>query len=309
MSFDPAEIATMLEDYEADHKTGMCIKTLSEDIYKYTNGYPFLVSRICYLIEDRLNQNWTTTGIQDAVKIMTTTETNTLYDELLKNLQNNHEIYDFMYDLLVVGTKKPFSPYHPTIQWSKMYGFINIGQQGEISIANKIFESIIVKFFISIESDKKNVRNESCNGLIYDITKNGIFNMELCMRKFSDFYNLVYTEADAPALERHGRLMFLTYLHPIVNGYGFWHIESQFTDSRRMDVVLDYGENQYIIELKLWRGEAAHERAFTQILNYMNAKNADNGYILTFDLRQKENRQPKAEWITVEGKQIFDIVV
>jgi len=41
----------------------------------------------------------------------------------------------------------------------------------------------------------------------------------------------------------------------------------------------------------------------------MNTKSADNGYLLTFDLRLKENRQPKAEWITIGGKKIFDVVV
>jgi len=41
----------------------------------------------------------------------------------------------------------------------------------------------------------------------------------------------------------------------------------------------------------------------------MNAKNVDQGYLLTFDLRSKKNRQPKSEWISIDGKQIFDVVV
>ena len=52
MSFNPAEISTMLNEYEADHKTGMDITAISEEIYKYTSGYPFLVSRICQCIDE-----------------------------------------------------------------------------------------------------------------------------------------------------------------------------------------------------------------------------------------------------------------
>jgi hypothetical protein len=306
MSFNPEEIATMLADYENDNSTGMNITEISEEIYKYTSGYPFLVSRICQFIEERLEQDWTIYGVQEAVKILTS-ETNTLFDELFKNLRNNREIYDFMYSMLVLGIKPKYNQYDPVIEWSKMFGFIQISKRNEISIANKIFETMLVTYFISAES--RQIKDESCNSTRNQITKGGIFNMELCLQKFSEFYNLVYTEKDAPALERHGRLIFLSYLQPLVNGDGFWHIESQFTDSRRMDVVLDYGKTQYIIELKLWRGEAAQEDAYEQILGYMETKNADKGYILTFDLRKKENREPKAEWVTVGGKQIFDVVV
>lgn len=46
MTFHPEEIAQM-RDYENDTHTGMNIKAISEEIYKYTNGYPFLVSAIC----------------------------------------------------------------------------------------------------------------------------------------------------------------------------------------------------------------------------------------------------------------------
>ena len=47
MSFSPKEIATMLQEYESDHHTGMDITSMSEEIYKYTNGYPYLVSWLC----------------------------------------------------------------------------------------------------------------------------------------------------------------------------------------------------------------------------------------------------------------------
>lgn len=37
MSFSPKEIATMLEEYEADYKYGMDIDKLSNEIYAYTS--------------------------------------------------------------------------------------------------------------------------------------------------------------------------------------------------------------------------------------------------------------------------------
>lgn len=44
MSFSPVEIKHMLEDYEGDHGTGMKTETVAQEIYDYTEGYPYLVS-------------------------------------------------------------------------------------------------------------------------------------------------------------------------------------------------------------------------------------------------------------------------
>ena len=67
----------------------------------------------------------------------------------------------------------------------------------------------------------------------------------------------------------NGRLMFMSFLTPLLNGHGFIHIETELTDLRRMDLVLDFEKEQFIVELKIWRGDAAKERAYEQLLGYM----------------------------------------
>ena len=119
----------------------------------------------------------------------------------------------------------------------------------------------------------------------------------------------MYSERDAEFIEREGRLLFLSYLKPLINGQGFYHIESQFTDLRRMDIVVDFGSEQFIIELKLWRGESAHEEAYKQLAGYMSSKGFREGYLLTFDFRKGADRKPYAKWVDFNGMRIFDIVV
>ena len=103
--------------------------------------------------------------------------------------------------------------------------------------------------------------------------------------------------------------MFLSYLKPLINGRGFYHIESQFTDLRRMDIVVDFGREQFIIELKLWKGEAEHKRAYEQLVGYMSSKGFSTGYLLTFDFRKGVNKQSYAKWVDFSGMRIFDVVV
>jgi hypothetical protein len=133
--------------------------------------------------------------------------------------------------------------------------------------------------------------------------------MELCLRKFAEHYADIYCDLDAQFLERHGRLLFLSYLKPLINGQGFYHIESQFTDLRRMDLVVDFGRQQFIIELKVWRGEQYRMDAYAQLSSYLKSKNTKEGYLLTFDFRKECNKTHTAQWLEIEDNRIFDIMV
>ena len=54
MSLSVEGIKEMLDEYENDHHTGMDTAKIAQEIYDYTSGYPFLVSRICQIIDTEL---------------------------------------------------------------------------------------------------------------------------------------------------------------------------------------------------------------------------------------------------------------
>ncbi|MCL2125565.1 MAG: AAA-like domain-containing protein [Oscillospiraceae bacterium] len=304
MSFSPDEIATMLSEYEADHATGMDIPAIADEIRSYTGGYPFLVSRICQIIDTKLGKDWTLGGVQDAVKVLLF-EKNTLFDDVFMNIENSRELYDFIYSLLIEGDQKRYTIHDPVIDAGVRYGFL-CNKGGEVAVSNKIFELLMVEYYIS-----KDLRNKKrVNGVLQrDIVKNGKFDMELCMVKFAEHYAEIYNEGDIEFLEKQGRLIFLSYLRPLINGDGFYHMESQFTDLRRMDLVVDYGKEQFIIELKIWRGEQYEADAIKQLCGYLDSKRAETGYLLTFDFRKAGRKSAGAKWVEVGGKRIFSVVV
>ena len=73
--------------------------------------------------------------------------------------------------------------------------------------------------------------------------------------------------------------------------------------------VVDFEGQQNIVELKLWRGDVAHELAYEQFLGYMDSKNAQEGFLLTNDFRKQKTEKNKNEWIEFGDKRIFDAVV
>jgi hypothetical protein len=134
--------------------------------------------------------------------------------------------------------------------------------------------------------------------------------MELCLTKFKQHYAEIYTEKDLVFLERDGKLIFLTYLKPLINGTGFYQFEPETRDGGKMDLVIDYLKQQFILELKLWYGDKKHEDARQQLANYLKSKNTDRGYLLTFVFRKECDKNfTENKWIEGDGKKIFDVVV
>ncbi|MCL1874169.1 MAG: AAA-like domain-containing protein [Clostridiales bacterium] len=307
MSFDPHEIATMLREYEADHNTGMDIMTISDEIFKFTGGYPFLVSRICQAIDEELGKDWTLAGVRKAISIILD-EKNTLFDDIYKNLENNPDLYSLIYDTLILGESYGFKVGNPVLDLAHMYGIIK-NVNGAAVISNQIFEKIIYEYLISTELT--NSKKEKSTGIpVSSIVKNGRFDMQLCLEKFAAHYYNVSNKKDLKFLERQGQMLFLTFLSPLLNGHGYAHVESETRNQQRMDIVLDYGCDQFIIELKIWYGDSRHQDAYEQLLGYMDSKNAAAGYLLTFDFRKEVNKQRCAKWIDFDGgKRIFDVVL
>jgi hypothetical protein len=309
MSFNPDEIATMLIDYEHDNHSGMDISILSQEIYNYTSGYPFLVSRICQLLDEKFNRDWTITGLINSIKYLTDIEKNTLSDDIIKNLESSSELHEFMYELIITGKEAKYSTRDPVVEWAMMFGIVQY-RNDKIKISNRIFERWIADYFLSKDYRSNNHSKKEINGVLkFDVVKDGHFDMELCLVRFAQHYRKIFNKNDTVFLERQGRLIFLSFLVPLINGEGFYYIESETADAGRMDIVVTYGKEEFIIELKIWHGEEYRQAGLEQLKTYLRSRNAQEGYLLTFDFRKESNRAPREEWLESENLRILDILL
>ena len=158
MSFSVKDIEGMLSEYEKDHQTGMNIERMSEAIYDYTSGYPYLVSRICMLLDEQIAGKagfestkyiWSDAGIAEAVKILLN-ESNTLFDDMRKQIASYPELKKMLYAILFYGQSFAYNPDNYAIDIGRMFGFL--GEcNGQAVVANRIFETRIYNFFLSEE--------------------------------------------------------------------------------------------------------------------------------------------------------------
>jgi hypothetical protein len=306
MSFSVKEIETMLVEYEKDHHTGMNICEIAREIRFYTSGYPYLVSRICMQIDTELDRNWTLEGVREAIKLILT-ENYALLEYIVKKIADDEELSNLLFDMTVGNKKYDYNTDDPVVKTGLMFGIL-AKDVNQLQIHNKIFEIRITNYFISINSRKW--REDVIEGNVNEIVKGNVFNMELCLDKFKEHYSEIYTGKEEKFFERNGKLIFLTYIKPMLNGAGFYHFEPETGVGGKMDLVVDYLKQQFILEIKLWYGKSKHEDAYTQLATYLKSKKTDCGYLLTFDFRKKsDDNYAESKWIEREGKRIYDVMV
>ncbi len=317
LSFQPEDIAGMLADYEADYHTGMDIPALSRWIYEYTDGYPYMVSRICMLIEERAagskdfptrKDAWTKSGFLYAIRLFLQ-DTNTLFDDMVKTLKQYPLLKERIEDILFCGTRYTFESNSPLINIGVMFGFLK-NRENMVAVANRIYETKMYNLFLSErELHSAHLPELRDNGTSHGTTfiLHGMHQMNIVMEKFYEYYEEIFKNASEKFLENEGRRLFLMYLRPIINGAGNYYIEAQTRDQTRTDVIIDYRGQRFIVEMKLWHGKSYHERGQRQLLSYLDDYRLDMGYLLSFNFNK--NKQTGIHEIVLDGKKILEVVV
>ena len=127
--------------------------------------------------------------------------------------------------------------------------------------------------------------------------------LEHYITAFDDIYE---GKADSFS-EEEGRRRFLLFIRPIINGTGNYYVESRTRNNERMDIVIDYLGERFVIELKIWRGEAYHEKGEQQLAEYLEHYHLDKGYMLTYSfLKSKRNRLMT---VNISGKTLTEAFV
>ncbi|MCM1543572.1 MAG: AAA-like domain-containing protein [Blautia sp.] len=313
MSFSPKDIAGMLTDYENDHHTGMSIETLSELIFSYTKGYPYLISYICKTVDEVITGSdgftdkkaaWTRRGILEAVKLLVKGP-NTLYDDMVKHVKEYPELHEMLSNILFSGQEYAYHIYDEPVSIGQMFGFIT-NRNEIVAVANRIFETQLYDLFLNEEIRKNRHERESLpdkNQFIAD----GLLDMDLVMEKFYEYYMELYSNEDEKFLERQGRKIFLMYLRPIINGSGNYYVEDQSRTKVRSDIVIDHKGIQYVIECKIWRGNAYNQRGEQQLQEYLDAYHLEKGYLLSFNFNK--NKITGIKRLECQGKQLLEVVV
>ncbi|MCP4155356.1 MAG: AAA family ATPase, partial [bacterium] len=271
LTFSPEEIANMLTDYAKEKMVKIDIPRVAEELFYFTSGYPFLVSHLCKIIDTEIlpgknRKEWKTEDLQQAVQTALIND-NTNFGSLIKNLENNPELYNLVFQILINGNRFSFNNDNPVIRLGKLYGILR-DEKKQVTIHNRLYEQRIYNY---MASKMETSGDTSFQNIASSYVKSdNSLDVEKMIRNFQAFMKEQYSARDKSFLERNGRLLFLAFIRPIINGSGFDFKEVQVSEEKRLDVVITFHNKKYIAEMKIWRGESYHQTGIRQLCDYLD---------------------------------------
>ena len=309
MSFNPKEIAPMLEQYcEAENIT-MDISAIAEELHYQISGYPFLVSKLCKNIAEKILPNkpleaqnqWKLVDVKKSVELLLK-ENNTNFDSLINNMENNPSLYKLTYEVIINGANIPFSPQEPVTRLGRIYGVFKAN--GRLKVHNRIYEQCLYNYMTG-KTRQTLIEKGAYDFSTEFINPDNSLDLQRVLTHFQRFMKEQRSSQDKEFIERQWRLIFLAFLKPIIAGKGHDFKEVETSDEKRLDVVVTFYERKYILELKIWRGSKNHDRGLKQLANYLDIHSVSQGFLLIFDIRKKKTWEKK--WIKVSGKDVFAV--
>ena len=290
MSFSPVQIREMLESYEDDHKTGMDIENIAQEIYAYTSGYPYLVSRLCQLLDNQVTSGsdkgaWSRNELLGAVRNLVK-ESNSLFDDMAKKVKDYSELKTLLYDILFCGRSIPYNLGTELVSIGTMFGFLK-DDAGQVAISNRIYEIWFYNLFIAEEAINSDTYQAGQKNKNQFVDENEL-NLELVLKKFVQHFTDSFSGSTDKFVEDNGRKLFLLYIRPLINGSGNYYIEARTRSMGRTDLIIDFQGKQYIVEMKIWHGEEYNARGEEQLLGYLKDYNLKKGYMLSFNFNKKK---------------------
>ncbi len=127
--------------------------------------------------------------------------------------------------------------------------------------------------------------------------KAGRLDMNALLRAFQKFYRR-HSEAwlgkyDFREVGR--QLLLMAFLQRILNGDG--RIEREMAvGNGRCDLWIEFGGEQFVLELKLNRDEWSEEDGLEQIARYLSRLGLEHGYLMLFELDSEKPWEKRLRW-------------
>ena len=306
------EIKSMLTEYVTATNVKMDTQLIAEKLFYFTSGYPYLVSHLCKTIDEDILpsksvQEWTVTDVNNAANRILREPNNANFDTVLKNLESYPELDDLVYKIVINAEVIDYSDYTPVINLGALHGILARSEMGKVMIHNRIYRELIGNMMIGKwRTTHLDVPTPLDFRNPYLLPQNGL-NLENVLFNFQTFMKQQFSNKDRAFLERDGRLIFLAFLKPIINGGGYDFKEPQTSEEKRLDVVITYYQHQYVVELKIWHGTAAHDRGIVQLADYLDILGLKTGFLVIFD--HSKRKSWTSDWIDIDDKRIFWIRV
>ncbi len=297
------EVETLLNEHT--QYTGQVFdKEATDEIFRLTQGQPWLTNALANQIVARLLDN-------DHTKIITLKEVTQAREELIQR-RDTH--LDSLIDKLrepsvkavaeavIAGNVPDFDNLNDAIAYTRDLGLI--APNAPVRFANPIYREIVPR--VLSFGFHEMLPQEMVEPQWY--IKEGKLDIEALLKAFQRFYRR-NSEAwlEKYSFKETGRqLLLMAFLQRIINAGG--RVEREMAAGNgRCDLMIEYGEERHVIELKLYKDSYTREDGLEQIAGYLGRLDLDKGYLIIFETRKTILWEDRIYWESekMKGKDII----
>ncbi|MEZ4862443.1 MAG: hypothetical protein R3C14_14105 [Caldilineaceae bacterium] len=256
------------------------------EIYTQTAGQPFLVNRLAAIATEEV--------ATDRSEPITRAQIQRARDQLVRESNYNFETLqrhasEYKEEVLRIlfGGIYPFTRNSPVVKTLAMYGIISETPEGNCQVANPIYERVLIDHFTPFEI-----------GLSADILVNGhdfrpyavdgALQMVMILSHFRQFVERRGREAfkvtEMPQ-EATGQYLLSAYLDILMRQVGSETFVEVPSGPGRLDLIVVYQGQRYVVETKIWRGRAEFDKGLQQLADYLETEDVQEGYFVVFHAR------------------------
>jgi len=290
-NFTVEQVQDLMSQYTAE--TGQPFETaVVARIHEKTTGQPFLVNRLLQILTEELDiplsAPITEKHFEVAYQRLLAID-NVHFQHLRTNALRQRSFRQLLLRIITEEPGVPFDFNRQEIQELSTYGLIRPNEQGFAIIQNPTYQNILLRALPPLQNGLEDrYLPPSMAGFTAFVTPAGFLDMEAVLLEFSAFLQRVGFEVfrvqETPK-EFVGQSLLMSYLDLLARQIGA-HVYREIPTGRgRMDVILIHGVQKYVVETKLWRGEASWEAGKRQLAAYLTTEGVSEGYYVVFDLR------------------------
>ncbi|MDI6791499.1 MAG: AAA-like domain-containing protein [bacterium] len=300
--FTPSEVNALLDIHTAE--TGQIFsQEVREEIYRLTQGQPWLTNALANQIVSEILKNDYSQTITLAHVVRAREDLiqrrDTHLDSLIDKLRE--PVVKDVAEAIIGGETLVSDRLNDSVSYVQDLGLIT--RKSPIKFANPIYAEIVPRVLnygweLSFNQD---LVDQSW------YVRKGRLDMDALLTAFQKFY-CRHSEAWLEKFDFRevGRqLLLMAFLQRIVNAGGTIEREMAVGNGR-CDLLVEFGPDRFLIELKLRRDTYSEEEGLEQIVRYLGRLGLDHGYFILFGIDPKipwEKRIYRKE-VAQDGKQI-----
>jgi hypothetical protein len=297
-NFNCEEVASLYSQHT--ELTGQFFeKDAIEFIFDRTQGQPWLVNAIAREAVEKICKFDHSIAItielakQAIYNIVSARGTH--FDSLMERLKEDR--VRKIIQPLILGDNMAVDRISDDYLYARDLGLIREIGNGIVEPANKIYGEIIIRYLNY--TLQENFKTELPNSDLPKYIKAGKININALMKDFqrfwrenSEIWTTRYKKNFYKYDEAAPHLVIQAFLQRVINGGG--HISREMAlGKNRADICIEWENQKYPIELKLYKDRNTIKNSTEQILKYMERVGSKEGWVVIFDRTSKKSWSKK----------------